>query len=60
MGKELDAIGNWGNRIGLGFRCERLEGLGDLSFWSDSRSLKELNWTRRNFSSVQNREELGF
>jgi hypothetical protein len=36
MGKELEAIGNWGNQIVLGFGCERLEGLEVLSFWSDS------------------------
>jgi hypothetical protein len=36
MGKESEAIGNWGNQIVLRFHCERLEGLEVLSFWSDS------------------------
>lgn len=36
MGKELEAIGNWVNRIVLGFRCERLKGLEVLSFWGNS------------------------
>jgi hypothetical protein len=42
MGKELEAIGNWGNQIVLGFRYERLEGLEVLSFWSDSGAKQRL------------------
>jgi hypothetical protein len=42
MGKELEAIGNWGNQIVLGFCCERLEGLEVLSFWSDSGAKQRL------------------
>lgn len=60
MEKELDAIGNWRNRIVLGFRCERFEGLEVLSFWSDSGARRSKTGRDENSAAYKVGKSLGF